>query len=1293
MITLVPEGPKIPEEIAQALRYDNLVFFCGAGISVSNGLPPFDKLAKKVCKNLKLNIKDDLLLKIAKKKGDYASIFDLLESGQIPHLSIKPEVVRKEVIEILSTYKGQPEIHKALLELSTLPNNTGNRLVTTNFDRLFLKAKPTLSFDSAPKLAPPRKKTWKNLTFLHGVIDKKNDPEGKNLILSKTDFGLAYLLHYNWASRFIIHLFQDFTVLFIGYSADDPVMNYLVSAISYENKRRRENEGAGNHKEISKKKKKTNPSIYAFVGHKEGEKEKKENKWKSIGVEPIPYKIKEKKDHSLLYETIKEWAKLKKVGLAGRRIWLKQQLEKPYKEEIDKQKAETVISTLRMDEKLAKYLPEIDLSSDPKKRKPVDISWLKAFAEEKKEPKDENQTNSLSFSTEFESQTENSLLKKLTRRTARSQPYYLWEPLSSIEKNVAQWLLSHLDKKELIHWLIEQAPIQTGLISLHPEFQNMIKYHLKHIQENANETLDERKALFWKIISTQKNQLQDTESYTLGILINDLNNTYSYEKAIKLLSYLEPMVGFEKSVYNEMFKDITGPDKIYEAKLTINASDYPHGRLINEKTLLSHAEDFSNLLKESMELAKFAKIIQNDYDNSDIYRSAIDWQNITDDSWTYLINLVRDSFDLAMKKNKKLAKFLLNKWQFYPYSIFYRLILYAVTRYSKKPLFLSEEIAIKLFEEKPDKTLWSSSCKNEVLKFLRGRKHSKKTIQKILPLIMKGPSQLEGIEDTIFLEYKERYIYLRLHHLKLSGVQFPEDIKKFYKELPAKYSFTPSTKEEAEREGFSFYIGEPTQIGSERRYHNMTCEEIFEEIRHTEPNTSPSLADKKENFRFLVRDLPDKAFKVLCMFSEDDINSSPYWGVFISEISMITDIQKSNDYFFKSFEKIENFNDDFFKECLSSLIYEFNLKGGLIYHKDEERFQKWWKRLWNLSLIKEDNNDSDISFNALNSHLGKLSQAVFHILWSKFPDRKIKKNGKIPEDIKEYFHIIIQEGIKKDPSALYHFGSYLWSLWFLDKEWTKANIKSLMDWKKKETICKTLWLGYLHHPRWSLDFLCDFKDDFFHLILNREKCYKGNNFHKVGCRENIASTLFIATGGREIKNIFTKKETKKLIQSMDKNILESISRQIWHLLKDSRGKSANLWSEKIKPWIKNFWPPQTDKMSHKTAENLSFAILHCGNKLPEAFKDLKDKIKGVINQNSNYIAYYIIKNEEDGIENNKQDLEYIYDYPKELLQILNWNFPENNYDKKIEKILNKLKSKYRDIENDEQYQELLKKIT
>ena len=46
------------------------------------------------------------------------------------------------------------------------------------------------------------------------------------MVLTDRDFGAAYLTR-GWAKEFLVHLFSNFTVLFVGYSHSDVTMNYL----------------------------------------------------------------------------------------------------------------------------------------------------------------------------------------------------------------------------------------------------------------------------------------------------------------------------------------------------------------------------------------------------------------------------------------------------------------------------------------------------------------------------------------------------------------------------------------------------------------------------------------------------------------------------------------------------------------------------------------------------------------------------------------------------------------------------------------------------------------------------------------------------------------------------------------------------------------------------------------------------------------------------------------------------------------------------------------------------------
>ncbi|MFB7146117.1 SIR2 family protein [Agrobacterium deltaense] len=69
------------------------------------------------------------------------------------------------------------------------------------------------------------------MIHLHGRVDTEylgSDDEG--FVLSSGDFGRAYLAD-GWAARFIQSLLSRFSIVFLGYSADDPPVQYLLEAL------------------------------------------------------------------------------------------------------------------------------------------------------------------------------------------------------------------------------------------------------------------------------------------------------------------------------------------------------------------------------------------------------------------------------------------------------------------------------------------------------------------------------------------------------------------------------------------------------------------------------------------------------------------------------------------------------------------------------------------------------------------------------------------------------------------------------------------------------------------------------------------------------------------------------------------------------------------------------------------------------------------------------------------------------------------------------------------------------
>jgi hypothetical protein len=246
---IVAYGPWLPAEVLQALEEGRLMFFCGAGISMGNepwGLPGFaelTRLAYERCNQPMLNNEPkDPAARDAVCREQYDKALEILETregyqGQM----------RREIAKILTSMEGLEEAaqfavrlrrHRALLDLAEVRGAAdgkvnGYRLVTTNFDNRFQLAGLDLVLnEDGPRLRPPSHEAPPRLVHLHGRIDE-HDTGHRDLVLTTRDFGNAYLRH-GWAARFVVEMFREFTVLFIGYSLSDPVMRYLMDVFATE---------------------------------------------------------------------------------------------------------------------------------------------------------------------------------------------------------------------------------------------------------------------------------------------------------------------------------------------------------------------------------------------------------------------------------------------------------------------------------------------------------------------------------------------------------------------------------------------------------------------------------------------------------------------------------------------------------------------------------------------------------------------------------------------------------------------------------------------------------------------------------------------------------------------------------------------------------------------------------------------------------------------------------------------------------------------------------------------------
>ena len=201
-----------PGPLLNALRDGKLVVFAGAGVSMGEPacLPNFKHLAQTIAREGFHDLED----------GEEIDRF----LGRLQYGSVK---VHERAAKALFRDGLEPtELHRNLLQL--YPDAGPVRVVTTNFDLLFEQAAEDI-FGSAPDVfrapALPLGRQFNGIVHLHGAVSTPSE-----MVITDEDFGRAYMTE-GWAARFLVELFSNFTILFVGYSYDDTIMRYLTRAL------------------------------------------------------------------------------------------------------------------------------------------------------------------------------------------------------------------------------------------------------------------------------------------------------------------------------------------------------------------------------------------------------------------------------------------------------------------------------------------------------------------------------------------------------------------------------------------------------------------------------------------------------------------------------------------------------------------------------------------------------------------------------------------------------------------------------------------------------------------------------------------------------------------------------------------------------------------------------------------------------------------------------------------------------------------------------------------------------
>ena len=267
-------GVDFPEPMLNALRDGRLVIFAGAGVSMGPpaNLPGFRELACQVAEGTGLSI------------GEYEPEDRFL--GRVKEAG--PDIHRIAAQRLQQNDPQPTDLHRHLLRL--YPRTEVIQIVTTNFDLLFEEAANRL-FDAGPKIfhapALPLGQRFQGIVHIHGSV---SEPE--ETVLTNLDFGRAYLTESDgWARRFLVDLFANHCVLFVGYSHNDTIMTYLTPSLPRGDTGRR----------------------FALIGDQSDEPER----WRNLGIEPVVFAQLNENDYAGLDRAVGALAEHIRRGILG----------------------------------------------------------------------------------------------------------------------------------------------------------------------------------------------------------------------------------------------------------------------------------------------------------------------------------------------------------------------------------------------------------------------------------------------------------------------------------------------------------------------------------------------------------------------------------------------------------------------------------------------------------------------------------------------------------------------------------------------------------------------------------------------------------------------------------------------------------------------------------------------------------------------------------------------------------------------------------------------------------------
>ncbi|SEJ63164.1 SIR2-like domain-containing protein [Azotobacter beijerinckii] len=1175
----VRHGPDIPERLLQAHEDGRVVFFCGAGISYPARLPGFSGLVDKLYQAL--SVTPNLVQQSAIKAGQFDTAIGLLEADVVGGRG----KVRSELARILTPNLTAPNAtatHEALLTLAQ--NREGRtRLITTNFDRLFeeVRAEKSLSFpDFKAPLLPVPKTRWDGLVYLHGLLPvTATVGDLDRLVVSSGDFGLAYLTE-RWAARFVSELFRNFTVCFVGYSINDPVLRYMMDALAAD---RLLGESP--------------PEMFAFGSYSKGKEVDRASEWKAKNVTPILYR--EHQHHAYLHKTLRAWANTYRDGVRGKeRIVVECAIARP-------------LASTKQDDFVGRMLWALsDPGGLPAKRfaelDPVSsLDWLEPLSEELYRHADLGR-----FSVPPQTAVDDKLAYSLI---SRPTPYPLapWMRIvdagyrssgwDAVMFQLARWLLRHLDDPKLLIWLIKRGG------QLHDQLIWLIERRLDELDKLANggntTELDRIRAnapnaiprpvmrTLWRLLLNGhvRSGLRDLSLYRWREQFKHDGLTASVRLALRetlapCLSLREPFRWPGADDDDEAQDHIKN---IVEWEVVL-ASDHVHSGLRdmpkNEQWMAALPElldDFSALLRDALDLMRELGGVDSENDHSYVHQPSISdhSQNKDFHDWTALIELTRDAWLAAAAKSPERARIVAETWAHGAYPVFRRLALFAAAQ--GRVISLRQALDWLLADER--RWLWSEETRRETMRLLVSLAPQLDVAMRaeLEQAILSGPPRdlyRADIEPDAWSNIVDHGIWLRLAKMAQAGATLSEAGQSRLDALSAQNPWQLAADESDE---FPIWMG-GGWVGDRDPWKPFT----------PIPRTRRGVLDyllahpvlensQQDDWRELCSEMFQATAYALCKLAQQNNWPVERWRDALQAWAE----EKLRDRSWRFMAPVIVSAPDNLAQALSHGISWWLQAVAKTFEGQEDHFLTLAQRI--LCLDFEDDGDTDDPiFRAINHPVGHVTQALLDWWYRQEPN-----DGQgLPEFIKPIFTELCDTQVAKFRHGRVLLSAHAVSLFRVDKVWSEQHLLPLLDWNRSKTEAQAIWEGFLWSPRLYRPLMEAIKPAFLDTV---------NHYAQLG-KHNEQFAAFLTFAALDPGDTFTIAQLATAIRALPADGLRESAQALVRALEGAGDQREDYWKNRVLPFWEKIWPKSNDQALSANAESLARLCIATGGEFQSA---------------------------------------------------------------------------------------------